>query len=167
MATPSATSSSWNLTHPSEKLLKWSTKYILYDTNQFKLKKYEVNYTKIWMTPSKVHFYVPCSGKLPVLMVVCYLEAPKIKRSSRIWPAIHGMVHSIWIPYGLHSGYGMKKWLGCQPKNSPYGVHGMGLESIWNIPGSVKTSEKCPMKFPGEQWKATNEISWPAMKSAQ
>jgi len=57
----------------------------------------------------------------------------------------YGMHHSMDFPYGFHSGYGMKKWLGCQPKNSPYGFHGMGLESthsIWNIAGSVKTSKK-------------------------
>ena len=54
---------------------------------------------------------------------------------------------SAWSPYGIHSGYGMKKWLGTQPKNSPYGIHGLGggihpvhMESIWNYPGSVKTS---------------------------
>ena len=55
----------------------------------------------------------------------------------------YGMHHSMDFPSGFHSGYGMKKWLGCQPKNSPYGFHGMGLESthsIWNIAGSVKTS---------------------------
>jgi hypothetical protein len=28
----------------------------------------------------------------------------------------YGMHHSMDIPYGFHSGYGMKKWLGCQPK---------------------------------------------------
>ena len=53
-------------------------------------------------------------------------------------------MESTWNPYGLHSGYGMKKRLGSQSKNSPYGVHGMGLESIhsiWKIPGSVKTSK--------------------------
>jgi hypothetical protein len=37
-----------------------------------------------------------------------------------IWNTpFHG--HSIWIP----EWYGMKKWLGCQPKNSPYGFHGI------------------------------------------
>ena len=55
----------------------------------------------------------------------------------------HRMLMEWYIPYGFHSGYRMKNWLGCQPKNSSYGVHGMGLESthsIWNILGSVKTS---------------------------
>ena len=36
-----------------------------------------------------------------------------------------------------------EKMAGLPAKNSPYGVHGMGLESthsIWNILGSVKTS---------------------------
>jgi hypothetical protein len=63
---------------------------------------------------------------------------------------VHGMHHSMDIPYGIHSGYGLKKWLGTQPKNSPYGMHGLGggihpvhMESIWNYPGSVKTSLNC------------------------
>ena len=64
----------------------------------------------------------------------------------------YGMHHSMDIPYGFHSGYGMKKWLGCQPKKSPYGVHGMRVESIWKIPGSVKTSNfECPMSGPNER----------------
>ena len=46
---------------------------------------------------------------------------------------VHGMGHSIWNLYGLQSGYGMKKWLGCQPKNCPYGVHGMALDSTHSI----------------------------------
>jgi hypothetical protein len=42
-----------------------------------------------------------------------------------IWNALfHG--HSIWIPYW----YGMKKWLGCQPKNSPWN----SMEWGWNPP---------------------------------
>ena len=57
------------------------------------------------------------------------------------------MHHSMDIPYGFHSGYGMTKWLGCQPKNSPYGIHGIHpfhMESIWNPSGSVK--------YWGHQW---------------
>jgi hypothetical protein len=60
---------------------------------------------------------------------------------------VHGMHHSMYSPYGIHTGYGLTKWLGTQPKNSPYGIHGLGggihpvhMESIWNYPGSVKTS---------------------------
>ena len=87
VATPSAMSSRWNLSHPSEKLLNWCTKYIVYDTNQLQLKKCEVNSTNIWMTPSKVHFYDPSSGKLPLLTVICYPEAPKNKRSCGTWLA--------------------------------------------------------------------------------
>jgi hypothetical protein len=34
--------------------------------------------------------------------------------------------HSMDSPYGIHSGYGLTKWLGTQPKNSPYGIHGLG-----------------------------------------
>ena len=33
------------MSHPSEKLLNWSTKYMIYGTNQLWLKKYEVNFT--------------------------------------------------------------------------------------------------------------------------
>jgi len=61
----------------------------------------------------------------------------------------YGMVYSMDNPYGFHSGYGLKKWLGTQPKNSSYGIHGLGvgihpvhMESIWNHPGSVKTSPR-------------------------
>jgi hypothetical protein len=46
----------------------------------------------------------------------------------------YGTHHSMDIPYGIHSGYGMEKWLGTQPKNSPCGIHGMGgfhTHSIW------------------------------------
>ena len=39
------TSSSWNMSHPSEKLLNWSTRYMIYGTKQLWLKKYEVNFT--------------------------------------------------------------------------------------------------------------------------
>src|SRR6266702_2783276 len=56
-------------------------------------------------------------------------------------------VHSMSIPYGFHSGYGMRKWLGPQPKSfhmdsmewtwNPYGIH---MNSIWINPGRVKTS---------------------------
>ena len=56
-------------------------------------------------------------------------------------------VHSMSIPYGFHSGYGMRKWLGPQPKSfhmdsmewtwNPYGIH---MDSIWINPGRVKTS---------------------------
>ena len=45
VAMPSTTSSSWNMSHPSEKLLNWSTKYMIYGTNQLWLKKYEVHFT--------------------------------------------------------------------------------------------------------------------------
>ena len=41
----------------------------------------------------------------------------------------YGRHHSVGVPYGFHSGHGIEKWLGCQPKN------GMTLESshfIWN-----------------------------------
>ena len=35
------------------------------------------------------------------------------------------MDHSMTIPYGFHGAYGMRKWLGPQPKVIPYGFHGM------------------------------------------
>ena len=44
---------------------------------------------------------------------------------------VHGMHHSMDIPYGFHSGYGLEKWLGTQPKNSPYGIH-------MELPGECK-----------------------------
>jgi hypothetical protein len=58
-----------------------------------------------------------------------------------IWTGSCGMFHD--SPYGFHTGYGLKQWLGTQPKNIPYGFHGLGAvhgQSIWNHPGSVKTS---------------------------
>ena len=54
----------------------------------------------------------------------------------------YGMHHSMDIPYGFHGWYGMKKWLGHQPKNITYEFHGLGLDSthsIWTLWGSVKT----------------------------
>jgi len=87
VATPLATSSSWNLSHPSEKLLNWSTKYILYDTNQLQLKKYEVNSSKNLNDTLQSALSWFSSWKLPLLMVVCYLEALKNKRSSGTWLA--------------------------------------------------------------------------------
>jgi hypothetical protein len=53
------------------------------------------------------------------------------------------MVHSMVIPYGFHSGYGMGKWVRAQPKifhmeSMEWGVE--STHSIWKIPGSVKTS---------------------------
>ena len=52
-------------------------------------------------------------------------------------------VYSIWNP-----GWGWNEKIAeDSPKNVPYGIHGMDggihpfhMESIWNIPGSVKTS---------------------------
>ena len=83
VATPLATSSSWNLSHPSEKLVNWSTKYIPYDTNQLQLKRYEVNSNNNSndILQSTISWF--SSKKLPLLMVVCYLEALKNKRSSK------------------------------------------------------------------------------------
>src|SRR6266700_2864807 len=50
-------------------------------------------------------------------------------------------VHSMSIPYGFHSGYGMRKWLGPQPKSFhmdsmewtciPYGFHMDCIHSTW------------------------------------
>src|SRR6267143_3255295 len=37
-------------------------------------------------------------------------------------------VHSMSIPYGFHSGYGMRKWLGPQPKS----FHMDSMEWTWN-----------------------------------
>ena len=82
VATPSATSSSWNMSHPSKKLLNCSTKYMIYDTNQLWLKKYEVNFTNNLndTLQSALSWF---SSKL--LLVVCYPEAPKNRRSSETW----------------------------------------------------------------------------------
>src|SRR6267143_4131571 len=46
-------------------------------------------------------------------------------------------VHSMSIPYGFHSAYGMRKWLGPQPKS-------FHMDSIWINPGRVKTSTITP-----------------------
>ena len=48
-------------------------------------------------------------------------------------------MESIWTPWLAWN----EKMARLPAKNSPYGVHGRGLESthsIWNIPGSAKTS---------------------------
>ena len=84
VARPLATSSSWNLSHPSEKPVNWGTKYIPYDTNQLQLKRYEVNsINNPNDIPQSTLSWFP--KKLPLLMAVCYLEALKNKRSSRTW----------------------------------------------------------------------------------
>ncbi len=59
----------------------------------------------------------------------------------------YGTDHSMFIPYGIHGLYGMRKWLGSQLNVIPYGlhgkvhgVHGVQVYSIWINPGTVKTS---------------------------
>ena len=51
------------------------------------------------------------------------------------------------IPHGFHDVHGIGKWLGSQPTLIPWipygipgGVHGFQVDSIWIIPGKVKTS---------------------------
>ncbi|KAF8811182.1 hypothetical protein BYT27DRAFT_7208624 [Phlegmacium glaucopus] len=44
------------------------------------------------------------------------------------WNGYGMKLDSMWnmtIPYGIHSDYGMGKWLGTEPKVIPYGIHGM------------------------------------------
>jgi hypothetical protein len=78
---------------------------------------------------------------------------------------VHGFAIEIhWKFHGIHGGYGLIKWLGTQPKNSPYEIHGLGdgihpvhMESIWNYPGSVKTlSTSTPCHL------ALHLVVWPA-----
>ena len=96
VATPSATTSSWNLSHPSEKLLNWSTKYILYDTSQLQLRKHELNsINNLNDTPPKHTFMIFCR-KLALLMVVCWPKALKNKRSSRTW-LMHPSSPHLWL----------------------------------------------------------------------
>ena len=82
VATPLTTSSSRNLSHPSENLLNWRTKYILYNANQLELKKYEVNSTNNLNDIFYSTFSWFSSQKLSLLTIVCYLKA-----SSRTWLA--------------------------------------------------------------------------------
>ena len=95
-AMPLATSSSWNMSHPSEKLLNWYTKYILYDRNQLQLKKYEVNSINNLNDTLQIALLSFSSQKLPLLMFVCYLEAPKNKRSSGTW-LVHPSSPHLWL----------------------------------------------------------------------
>ena len=83
VATPLATSSRRHLSHPSEKMMNWGTKYIPYDANQLQWKKYEVSSTNNSndILQSALSWF--SSKKLPLLIVVCYLEALKNKRSSK------------------------------------------------------------------------------------
>ena len=57
----------------------------------------------------------------------------------------YGRHHSIGIQYGFHSEHGTKNWLGCQPKNVPWPVHGMRLESTHFIKTLLyhKLSKSC------------------------
>ena len=96
VVTPLATSSSWNSSHPSEKLLNWSTKYILYDTNQLQLRKYELNSINNLIDTLQIILLWFSSGKLPLLTVVCYPEALKNKRSSRTW-LVHPSFPHLWL----------------------------------------------------------------------
>jgi hypothetical protein len=46
----------------------------------------------------------------------------------------YGMHHSMSIPYGFHSAYGMRKWLGPQPKSfhmDSMEWHMDSIDSIW------------------------------------
>ena len=51
------------------------------------------------------------------------------------------------IPYGIHDVHGTMNWLWSQPTLNPWiphgiphGFHGFQVDSIWIIPGKVKTS---------------------------
>ena len=55
--------------------------------------------------------------------------------------------HSMIIPYGIHDVHGTMNWLWSQPPLNPWiphgiphGFHGFQVDSIWIIPGKVKTS---------------------------
>ena len=95
----------------------------------------------IWNPYALVHMESICTGSYGIHMESIWTGA---------WNP-YGMVYSMDNPYGIHSAYGLKKWLETQPKNSPYGIHGLGggvhpvhMESIWNHPGTVKTSlDRC------------------------
>ena len=89
-------------------------------------------------------------------------------KSLRI-PCMESIWTGPWIPYGFHSRYGLKKWLGAQPKNSPYGIHGLGggihpvhMESIWNYPGSVKTSLRLGIEECADD---INEVNFKSFRS--
>src|SRR6267143_4698333 len=52
-------------------------------------------------------------------------------------------VHSMSIPYGFHSAYGMRNGWGLSQSHSiwiPWNGHGIHMDSIWINPGRVKTS---------------------------
>ena len=87
VATPLATSSSRNMSHPSKSCWIENTKVILYITNHLKLKKYELNnIDNVNNTLQHVLSWFS-SWKQSLLMVVCYLKAPKKKTSSGTWLA--------------------------------------------------------------------------------
>ena len=85
VATPLTTSSSRNMSHPSKSCWIENTKVILYIANQIKLKKYELNnIDNVNDTLQSVLSWFS-SRKESLLIVVCYLKAPKKKRSSGTW----------------------------------------------------------------------------------
>ena len=82
---PSATSSSWNLTHPSKGC--WNEIQKAYYTTQTDGNWQNISLIPpiVWMTPLQSMISWFSGRKLALLMVVCSPEAPKNKRSSRTW----------------------------------------------------------------------------------
>ena len=73
------------LSHPSKHCWIWNTKVILYDKSKLELRKCELNtINSLNDTLSNVFSWF-FAQKPALLMVVCYLEALKNKRSSRTW----------------------------------------------------------------------------------
>ena len=67
------------------------------------------------------------------------------------WICLHSIwnpVESMWNSDGFHDVHGTMNWLWSQPTlipwiphGIPHGFHGFQVDSIWIIPGKVKTSE--------------------------
>ena len=78
------------------KAVELKYKYILYDTNQLQLRKYELNSINNLNNTLQSILWWSSSWKLPLLTVVCYLEALMNKRSSKTW-LVHPSSPHFWL----------------------------------------------------------------------
>ena len=130
VATSLAMSSSWNLSHPPKELLNWNTKYILYDRNLLQLRKYELNSINNLNDTIQSILLWSSSCKLPLLTIVCYLEALKNKRSSETW-LVHPSSPHLWLTWKF-------------------------FQKIWNIfLHHLVALSSCITRFEGEKWETS------------
>ena len=125
-----ATSSTWKLSHPSKHCWIWNTKVILYDKSKLELRKCELNTINGLKDTLPNVFSWFFAQKPALLMVVCYLEALKNKRSSETW-LVHPSFPHLWS---------RRKFL--EKIGNIFLYHLVGLSS-------------CNTRFEGEKWESS------------